>query len=119
MEGIFHCQKKIFLPFYPYRNIFCLYAQVMTNSRGVSKNYGYVCFSTYDQAQAAIDGMDNQLIGDQFITVTFAQTKSDSGGQKSRNISESSDEMVQVGWKSYTSVTLNSQMNVLAIINIA
>ncbi|KAK3777052.1 hypothetical protein RRG08_008900 [Elysia crispata] len=71
-------------------------AKVMTKNNGDSKNYGFVCYSSFDDAQSAIEHMDNQRLGYQVIRVELDQPKK---GQKrirrnSRSISESSSEPV-------------------------
>lgn len=42
------------------------------DKRGRSKGYGYVCFSTADEASEAIKGMDGQELGLKPISVTLA-----------------------------------------------
>ncbi|GFS24018.1 polyadenylate binding protein [Elysia marginata] len=73
-------------------------AKVMTNGRGVSKNYGYVCYKSLEEAESAIEHMDNRLLGRQIITVSFDKSKDDSAcrtRQRSKSTSESSDENLE------------------------
>ncbi|KAI1289431.1 Polyadenylate-binding protein 1 [Halotydeus destructor] len=59
--------------FTPYGDITS--AKVMTDSTGRSKGFGFVCFSTPEQATKAVTEMNNRIIGTKPLYVALAQRK--------------------------------------------
>lgn len=50
-------------------------AKVMTDDRGQSKGFGFVCFSSLDEASSAVSNMNNKMIMNKPIYVAIAQRK--------------------------------------------
>jgi len=50
-------------------------AKVMTDDKGVSKGFGFVCFSSPDEATKAVTEMNGRMIGSKPIYVALAQRK--------------------------------------------
>ena len=59
--------------FSPYGNITS--AKVMTDSTGRSKGFGFVCFSTPEEATKAVTEMNNRIVGSKPLYVALAQRK--------------------------------------------
>lgn len=59
--------------FSPYGNITS--AKVMTDSNGRSKGFGFVCFSTPEEATKAVTEMNNRIVGTKPLYVALAQRK--------------------------------------------
>jgi polyadenylate-binding protein len=49
--------------------------KIMTNDKGSSKGFGFVCFSKRDEAQAALTKMNNQMLDNKPLYVALAQRK--------------------------------------------
>ncbi|KAL5638483.1 hypothetical protein ACGC1H_005238 [Rhizoctonia solani] len=47
--------------------------KVMHNERGISKGYGFICFSTSDEATKAVVEMNNKMVGSKPLYVSLAQ----------------------------------------------
>lgn len=52
-------------------------AKVMTDTAGHSKGFGFVCFTTPDEANEAITGMNGTLLGSKPLYVALAQRRED------------------------------------------
>jgi len=59
--------------FSPYGNISS--AKVMSESSGRSKGFGFVCFSTPEEATKAVTEMNNRIVGSKPLYVALAQRK--------------------------------------------
>lgn len=59
--------------FTPYGNITS--AKVMTDSTGRGKGFGFVCFSTPEEATKAVTEMNNRIVGSKPLYVALAQRK--------------------------------------------
>lgn len=59
--------------FTPYGNITS--AKVMTDSTGRGKGFGFVCFSTPEEATKAVTEMNNRIVGTKPLYVALAQRK--------------------------------------------
>jgi len=49
--------------------------KIMTNDKGVSKGFGFVCYSKREEAQAALAKMNNQMLENKPLYVALAQRK--------------------------------------------
>lgn len=67
--------KKLQQLFTPYGTITS--AKVMRDEAGNSRGFGFVCFSTPEEAMKAIQNMNNQIIGQKKLFVALAQRKED------------------------------------------
>lgn len=65
--------EKLRTAFAPYGNITSV--KVMTDEKNHTKGFGFVCFSTPDEANRAVSGMNNQMFGTKPIYVALHQTR--------------------------------------------
>jgi polyadenylate-binding protein len=65
--------EKIRTEFSPYGTIAS--AKVMTDAKGHSKGFGFVCFSSPDEATRAVTGMNGQMLGAKPIYVALHQPR--------------------------------------------
>lgn len=69
----------LFKEFAPFGNITS--AKVMTNEHGLSKGFGFVCFSTPEEASAAVTAMNGRILASRPLYVALAQRKEDRRAQ--------------------------------------
>jgi polyadenylate-binding protein len=50
-------------------------AKIMRDDKGISKGFGFVCFSSPDEATKAVTEMNGKMIGSKPIYVALAQRK--------------------------------------------
>ncbi|KAG8835290.1 Protein phosphatase PP2A regulatory subunit B [Serendipita sp. 399] len=65
--------EKLRAEFEPYGTITS--AKVMRDEKGISKGFGFVCYSTPDEASKAIAEMNNKMIGNKPLYVSLAQRR--------------------------------------------
>ncbi|CAG7845929.1 Polyadenylate-binding protein, cytoplasmic and nuclear Short=PABP; Short=Poly(A)-binding protein; AltName: Full=Polyadenylate tail-binding protein [Serendipita indica DSM 11827] len=65
--------EKLRAEFEPYGTITS--SKIMRDDKGVSKGFGFVCFSTPDEATRAIAEMNNKMIGSKPLYVSLAQRR--------------------------------------------
>ena len=65
--------EKLRAEFEPYGTITS--SKLMRDDKGVSKGFGFVCFSTPDEATRAIAEMNNKMIGSKPLYVSLAQRR--------------------------------------------
>jgi polyadenylate-binding protein len=66
-------EDRLSLEFAPYGTISS--ARIMTDEKGRSKGFGFVCFSTSEEATKAVTEMNGKMIGNKPIYVALAQRK--------------------------------------------